>query len=211
MDGCLSLYSYIKPQLSGKAGCFHHGCLSLYSYIKPQLSGIGSAKTRSCLSLYSYIKPQRNQATVLIHISCLSLYSYIKPQPGLSLLHNPSVVYLSIPTSNHNRHVPSENLATVVYLSIPTSNHNQNFTQSNGGLLFISLFLHQTTTRSDFLSAEVRCLSLYSYIKPQPLMMSLKLISVVYLSIPTSNHNRDYAEEQFAKLFISLFLHQTTT
>ena len=35
------------------------GCISFYSYIKPQRSGGGMAQLRRCISFYSYIKPQQ--------------------------------------------------------------------------------------------------------------------------------------------------------
>ena len=35
-DGCISYYSYIKPQLDGGLYGAEHGCISYYSYIKPQ-------------------------------------------------------------------------------------------------------------------------------------------------------------------------------
>ena len=121
--------------------------------------------------------------------------------------------------------------------------------------LFIILFLHQTTTRNiDYFSstsclsscsyikpqlisdAERKnngCLSSCSYIKPQPSTETASLGSVVYHLVPTSNHNSlfSYFFTPFVvyhlvptsnhnciyfvlfyfKLFIILFLHQTTT
>ena len=56
------------------------------------------------------------------------------------------VVYLSIPTSNHNRFCWAEVGKLVVYLSIPTSNHNIYHKANYLKVLFICLFLHQTTT-----------------------------------------------------------------
>ena len=55
-----------------------------------------------CISLYSYIKPQRISITLKRIDSCISLYSYIKPQRRVRFELPPSVVYLYIPTSNHN-------------------------------------------------------------------------------------------------------------
>ena len=56
--------------------------------------------------------------------------------------------------------------------------------------LYIVLFLHQTTTRYHHLRKAYRCISYYSYIKPQPSLLRLPLVLVVYRTIPTSNHNK---------------------
>ena len=164
-----------------------------------------------CLCLYSYIKPQLVSKCYLILISCLCLYSYIKPQLGDFHSGSASVVYVSIPTSNHN-----------YFLSLPPAL-----------LLFMSLFLHQTTTWIARCSWSRGCLCLYSYIKPQqcanvkscdcvvyvsiptsnhncPVIVCCCWL-VVYVSIPTSNHNRYNCLFRIVALFMSLFLHQTTT
>ena len=52
--------------------------------------------------------------------------SYIKPQPMLRLAHRATVVYRTIPTSNHNVMQKRLNWIYVVYRTIPTSNHNLN-------------------------------------------------------------------------------------
>ena len=94
--------------------------------------------------------------------------SYIKPQPMLRLAHRATVVYRTIPTSNHNvmqkrlnwiyvvyRTIPTSNHnlnvvtrppAKVVYRTIPTSNHNPSESKARSFSLYIVLFLHQTTT-----------------------------------------------------------------
>ena len=142
-----------------------------------------------CISFDSYIKPQRRQIT-----------AYITP-----------VVYLLIPTSNHN-------LLHLVNIFIQ---------------LYIFWFLHQTTTgrRNEF--AIYRCISFDSYIKPQLEDMLLRIglscisfdsyikpqhktvsewsLRVVYLLIPTSNHNLRPISKKFGMLYIFWFLHQTTT
>ena len=56
---------------------------------------------------------------------CISFDPYIKPQPLEEAKEIGRVVYLLIPTSNHNslfEHIVGEG---VVYLLIPTSNHNR--------------------------------------------------------------------------------------
>ena len=77
--------------------------------------------------------------------------------------------------------------------------------------LFISWFLHQTTTLQPISPNRASCLSLDSYIKPQPIAFKIQLPPVVYLLIPTSNHNYIMFYKVYNKLFISWFLHQTTT
>ncbi len=57
-----------------------------------------------------------------------------------------SVVYLSFPTSNHNRGSSGMGWEPVVYLSFPTSNHNFQLFGNVIYVLYIFLFLHQTTT-----------------------------------------------------------------
>ena len=168
----------------------------------------------------------------LMNISCISFDSYIKPQPNRFGAVLSQVVYLLIPTSNHNSFwgVPAvislyifwflhqtttvgvfgrrtqccisfdsyikPQLAIfhllflkVVYLLIPTSNHNWKTSRSCCYLLYIFWFLHQTTTREPFPLGGGRCISFDSYIKPQLLTDFAPPTTVVYLLIPTSNHN----------------------
>ena len=61
-----------------------------------------------------------------------SFDSYIKPQRNRIRDKRDGVVYLLIPTSNHNVATIVTFLVFVVYLLIPTSNHNtENFFQDN--------------------------------------------------------------------------------
>ena len=84
--------------------------------------------------------------------SCISYYSYIKPQ-----------------------HVVHKGVSClVVYRTIPTSNHNMNGKHVFLEMLYIVLFLHQTTTSSSCLYTQN---------------------VVVYRTIPTSNHNLYYSYE----------------
>ena len=55
----------------------------------------------------------------------------------------------------------------VVYRTIPTSNHNWTCRLMLMGVLYIVLFLHQTTTGLQTYLFRLRCISYYSYIKPQ--------------------------------------------
>ena len=79
---------------------------------------------KSCISFDSYIKPQLRKESYLKTYCCISFDSYIKPQRGGGKPHMNVVVYLLIPTSNHNLADITEALDKVVYLLIPTSNHN---------------------------------------------------------------------------------------
>ena len=99
---CISYYSYIKPQhdIYGTESLF--GCISYYSYIKPQLACSSFIRSWSCISYYSYIKPQRRESLPKFNDCCISYYSYIKPQHYHGCLWTDSVVYRTIPTSNHN-------------------------------------------------------------------------------------------------------------
>ena len=100
-------------------------------------------------------------------------------------------------------------------------------------VLFIILFLHQTTTLVAVLLILVRCLSSCSYIKPQRKLGRTDASVVVYHLVPTSNHNQSPPRKLVyfvvyhlvptsnhnlplgcktpQQLFIILFLHQTTT
>ena len=59
----------------------------------------------------------------------------------------------------------------VVYRTIPTSNHNSDAQVDAIVKLYIVLFLHQTTTDELDIQQSYRCISYYSYIKPQPIML----------------------------------------
>ena len=159
-----------------------------------------------------------------------------------------------IPTSNHNRNVAFFDNQIVVYLLIPTSNHNPRFIlhaiselyifwflhQTTTVLcccypefgcisfdsyikpqhtellvllaaLYIFWFLHQTTTRALYGRIVRRCISFDSYIKPQLRYILQVRFYVVYLLIPTSNHNPGNIILFANVLYIFWFLHQTTT
>ena len=122
----------------------------------------------SCISSFSYIKPQLYELRFTANVRCISSFSYIKPQPACRATggacvvyhpfptsnHNPrsdfkeraSVVYHPFPTSNHNRHTRCRWRHGVVYHPFPTSNHNAQSLVMRSIMLYIILFLHQTTT-----------------------------------------------------------------
>ena len=151
----------------------------------------------------------------------------------LRMLTSLQVVYLLIPTSNHNRKYDENKKENVVYLLIPTSNHNSTTCRLVLSVLYIFWFLHQTTTCSRLYTQIHSCISFDSYIKPQqkvrweqkgkccisfdsyikPQLQDQyrRGLNVVYLLIPTSNHNRSGIRIHSGKLYIFWFLHQTTT
>ena len=100
-------------------------------------------------------------------VSCISFDSYIKPQLA------------SI----------GAELEIVVYLLIPTSNHNEARLCTCRRVLYIFCFLHQTTTIVSYYIYFICCISFDSYIKPQLIFNIFMYSFVVYLLIPTSNHN----------------------
>ena len=62
-----------------------------------------------CISFDSYIKPQQNMIAMAGLNGCISFDSYIKPQLPSGTPFVITVVYLLIPTSNHNLLVSSLN------------------------------------------------------------------------------------------------------
>ena len=94
---------------------------------------------------------------------------------------------------------------------IPTSNHNMRVLCRQFNQLYIFWFLHQTTTRTSIMKLTLSCISFDSYIKPQLIMFLIKSFQVVYLLIPTSNHNFEAINLYLMLLYIFWFLHQTTT
>ena len=99
---------------------------------------------------------------------CISFDSYIKPQLSWVNVAIFRVVYLLIPTSNHNSLPACALKRLVVYLLIPTSNHNHGKTTVLIQELYIFWFLHQTTTYRYERMLPTSCISFDSYIKPQP-------------------------------------------
>ena len=64
---------------------------------------------------------------------------------------NFSVVYYHVPTSNHNPLPIPPYRSKVVYYHVPTSNHNYLSCIAKIALLYIIMFLHQTTTNKYYL------------------------------------------------------------
>ena len=122
-------------------------------------------------------------------MSCISFDSYIKPQ----------LFYITCV------------ICIVVYLLIPTSNHNWFPDRHSNSPLYIFWFLHQTTTSISSAASQICCISFDSYIKPQLFIIHNIFFVVVYLLIPTSNHNCLLSTACAQMLYIFWFLHQTTT
>ena len=115
--------------------------------------------------------------------------SYIKPQQIAYLCTVFKVVYRTIPTSNHNsfHHVFLQLLLYIVLFLHQTTTVKVVFmlhvmlyivlflhqtttkksTMAYSPTLYIVLFLHQTTTGCCLYLRPLRCISYYSYIKPQ--------------------------------------------
>ena len=143
---CILSYSYIKPQPRPQCGCPACGCILSYSYIKPQLWTL----KKIIDEVVYYPIPTSNH-------NCR----------GNAILRD-RVVYYPIPTSNHNYYANREKGDEVVYYPIPTSNHNFSKRINKPELLYIILFLHQTTTILPESPSCTCCILSYSYIKPQP-------------------------------------------
>ena len=71
--------------------------------------------------------------------------------------------------------------------------------------------LKQTTTSGTLSQHRAHCISFDSYIKPQLMKYNELFELVVYLLIPTSNHNTKSVHFILVELYIFWFLHQTTT
>ena len=135
---------------------------------------------------------QTTTVAVVIHACrcCISYYSYIKPQLLGKSSQDKTVVYRTIPTSNHNYSSLWKNIQYVVYRTIPTSNHNALTILHVMALLYIVLFLHQTTTLHD-VTQYGRTLYIVLFLHQTTTFGCTLLCSFM--------------------LYIVLFLHQTTT
>ena len=80
--------------------------------------------TLSCISFDSYIKPQLFSLMTIMQVVVYLLIPTSNHNVKAASVYCAKVVYLLIPTSNHNIFIYSVNATSVVYLLIPTSNHN---------------------------------------------------------------------------------------
>ena len=169
-------------------------------------------KSACCIPFISYIKPQHLFIYCLKMFCCIPFISYIKPQLRYA--------------------VRERSLGCIPFISYIKPQRPKFSAHATAGL-YIILFLHQATTeaqRSKLLERCIsffsyikpqllgmcfcmsfRCISFFSYIKPQPLSDSRKIPFVVYHSFPTSSHNVNMQTAATSKLYIILFLHPATT
>ena len=82
------------------------------------------------------------------------------------------VVSFLFSTSNHNSAATKEELSIVVSFLFSTSNHNHQTAQESNIRLYLSYFLHQTTTYSCLWNRANSCIFPIFYIKPQPILMT---------------------------------------
>ena len=229
---CISFDSYIKPQRIDK---FSPIQIVVYLLI-PTSNHNHQRLTVRAMKLYIFWFLHQTTTSAKICSSgycCISFDSYIKPQRVQVCSLGDVVVYLLIPTSNHSCRWLSWKWPPVVYLLIPTSNHNDKPCCSGATPLYIFWFLHQTTTFACSVHVTICCISFDSYIKPQLRLWLIVLMRVVYLLIPTSNHNFLEIPKKCSSvvylliptsnhnvpsvwcrpvsLYIFWFLHQTTT
>ena len=121
---CISSFSYIKPQLECFAGCWWLRCISSFSYIKPQQLFVNHFFGRVVYHPFPTSNHNNEEASSLVV----------------------DVVYHPFPTSNHNLGLLRDGCEAVVYHPFPTSNHNTCVGLLVHLMLYIILFLHQTTT-----------------------------------------------------------------
>ena len=120
-------------------------------------------------------------------------------------------VYPYIPTSNRNLKQRQSSRSTLYILIFLHQTATRSAGQHVGSELYILIFLHQTATEIGVGRHHLRCISLYSYIKPQ-LKHSLRSErDAVYPYIPTSNRNSFTGRYIPFWLYILIFLHQTAT
>ena len=121
--------------------------------------------------------------------SCLSSCSYIKPQQKIYRRRYTEVVYHLVPTSNHNHGRRQHQFCMLFIILFLHQTTTQKIYRIQIYRLFIILFLHQTTTRYRYTDIQKSCLSSCSYIKPQQDIYTEDTDNVVYHLVPTSNHN----------------------
>ena len=142
---CILFCSYIKPQPFVGINLFNKSCILFCSYIKPQPCPTVARSRGCCILFCSYIKPQLFNERQRRNNGCILFCSYIKPQRTRCHLCDRIVVSYSVPISNHN----------LLYY---------------GGwriMLYLILFLYQTTTVACDSMPFTCCILFCSYIKPQ--------------------------------------------
>ena len=148
-DRYLVLYIFIFLHQTTTSYMSSSSFIKLYIFIFLHQTTTSETEDTANGRLYIFIflhQTTTNTIKLLLSSSCISLYSYIKPQQTIGRRKIYIVVYLYIPTSNHNIQMSLLRLVIVVYLYIPTSNHNNKMSSILQLLLYIFIFLHQTTT-----------------------------------------------------------------
>ena len=208
---CLSSCSYIKPQRSDRL----RNMLRVVYHLVPtsnhnparQKAGrhhvvYHLVPTSNHNSMYS--ETERNELFIILFlhqtttmakffslsVSCLSSCSYIKPQLGFVL------VVILFGCLSSCSYIKPQQVQGLFSGSIRCLSSCSYIKPQLGGLGILN---------------GLCCLSSCSYIKPQLFVKNIVLSIVVYHLVPTSNHNYRPDVSLFEKLFIILFLHQTTT
>ena len=231
-ESCISFDSYIKPQHLPRRLLL----LFVVYLLIPTSNHNHVSPILNYLVLYIFWflhQTTTKQAKERYNISCISFDSYIKPQPAKVADKIQYVVYLLIPTSNHNfvarrffytqlyifwflhqtttmRRIQANKRCCISFDSYIKPQLNDVLV-GKGCQLYIFWFLHQTTTSMRGTLNAICCISFDSYIKPQLISEFCALRIVVYLLIPTSNHNTPETSVLSEVLYIFWFLHQTTT
>ena len=134
-----------RPSLPSRVG----GAIRLYIILFLHQTTTPTAQVNNLAALYIILflhQTTTKSWSYYFKICCISSFSYIKPQL---------------------RTIPHRFLH-VVYHPFPTSNHNSQRISAPRLSLYIILFLHQTTTSPETDRYLQRCISSFSYIKPQP-------------------------------------------
>ena len=164
---CFFFCFYIKPQ----PAVVHHSqsrhCFFFCFYIKPQLTTPYTSSAPYCFFFCFYIKPQRRCRYTAHRLHCFFFCFYIKPQLSALRKLQKEIVSSSVSTSNHNSFSNRCHLRLIVSSSVSTSNHNKHSAGFFLRLLFLLLFLHQTTTSAGLKPLREDCFFFCFYIKPQ--------------------------------------------
>ena len=145
-EGCFLFCFYIKPQLNALMSKKKKCCFLFCFYIKPQ----PSVSIGILLEVVSYFVSTSNHNWDEIHFGANEVVSYFVSTSNHNLIEelNSAVYVVSyfVSTSNHN--IASLHIIwpCVVSYFVSTSNHNYTFLLVSPLLLFLILFLHQTTT-----------------------------------------------------------------
>ena len=121
----------------------------------------------SCILFCSYIKPQLAPGGFDRFFCCILFCSYIKPQLSLMSADLRYVVSYSVPTSNHNSIKIILSIGVLYLILFLHQTTTICYPPSISKRLYLILFLHQTTTGTGLGSGWSCCILFCSYIKPQ--------------------------------------------